>query len=276
MGGICSRHPNVLEQFGKSPKDNKSNHNLNKDKKNNSIKHIGSQLRGKDIELNKTSVGKTDSNFGSHLVDSIKNLKADSFKPSGGNLNGEINCNDYVYNPNNCNREFIKGECVGVGKIGRVYSALNTNTGEIVAIKSIKLNMNQSLQKQIFDINEAVEKLATLQHKNIIEYMCTQLSDNEDEVDIVYEFCNGGSIKQLLEKFGSFEEKLIKLYVKQILEGLVYLHDLGIVHRNINNSNVLVDGNGTVKLSDFVVSNILIGEHSESLLYFNTKAGTGK
>jgi hypothetical protein len=174
------------------------------------------------------------------------------------------------------NLEFIKGECIGTGKLGSVYSGLNTNTGEIVAIKSINLNSDKSIRKQIFEINEAVEKLSQLKHKNIIKYICTQPSEKETELDIIFEFCNGGSIKQLLQKFGKFDEKLIKLYVKQILEGLVYLHDQDIVHRNINNSNVLVDGNGTVKLSDFVVSNILIGDNTESILFFNTKGGKGK
>lgn len=175
----------------------------------------------------------------------------------------------------NQNLEFIKGSLIGTGKIGSVYSGLSINTGEIVAIKSVKLNRNSHLQKQIFQINEAVEKLAELKHKNIIKYMCTQPSESDYEIDIILEYCNGGSIQQLLEKFDSFDEKLIKLYVKQILEGLVYLHEQGIVHRSIKNCNVLVDGNGTVKLSDFVVSNILIGDDPEAILYFNTNNGKG-
>lgn len=178
----------------------------------------------------------------------------------------------HFYNINQ-NQEFIKGQCIGTGKLGSVYSGLSLNTGEIVAIKSIKLNDSNCVQKQIYDINEAVEKIGQLKHKNIIKYICTQPGENVNEIEIIFEYCNGGSIKQLLEKFDKFDEKLIRLYVKQILEGLVYLHEQGIVHRNIKNCNILVDGNGCVKLSDFVVSNILIGDDAGAILYFNTNNG---
>ena len=57
-------------------------------------------------------------------------------------------------------------------------------------------------------------------------------------------------------KFGTFEEKLIKFYVKQILDALVYLHSLNIIHRKIKNTNILIDDNGTVKLTDFAISNL--------------------
>jgi RIO-like serine/threonine protein kinase len=173
------------------------------------------------------------------------------------------------------NFEYIKGECIGSGTLSSVYSGLSINTGEIVAIKSIKLTP-EIMEQQINEINDAVGKLSKLQHKNIIKYISTQPSELPGEIDIILEYCNGGSIKQLLEKFDAFDEKLIKLYVRQILEGLLYLHEQNIVHRNIKNCNVLVDGNGTVKLSDFVVSNVLIGDDSEAILYFNTNNGQGK
>jgi serine/threonine protein kinase len=166
--------------------------------------------------------------------------------------------------------EFIKGQCIGTGNIGSVYSGLSLITGEIVAIKSIKINS----QQQANEIIIAVQKLSELKHRNIIKYVSTQMT-NEQEIDIILEYCNGGSIKQLLEKFDSFDEKLIKLYVRQILEGLVYLHEQGIVHRNIKNCNVLVDGDGTVKLTDFVLSDILIGEDPEAILYFNSSKADG-
>jgi serine/threonine protein kinase len=166
--------------------------------------------------------------------------------------------------------EFIKGQCIGTGNIGRVYSGLSLNTGEIVAIKSIKINS----QQQADEIDQAVKKFSELKHKNIIKYIATQIS-NDEEIDIILEYCNGGSIKQLLEKFDSFDEKLIKLYVRQILEGLVYLHDKGIIHRNIKNCNILVDGDGTVKLTDFVICDILSGEDPENILYFNSSKADG-
>jgi serine/threonine protein kinase len=168
-------------------------------------------------------------------------------------------------------KQFKRGECVGSGRIGRVYSGLSMNTGEIVAIKTIKIsNINR-----VIDVVKAVEHLCQLNHRNIIKYRGTQVGQEEDEVDIITEFCNGGSIRQLIETFDSLDEKLIKLYVKQILEGLVYLHEKGIVHRNLKNSNVLVDKEGVVKLSELVISGILIGDDPSAIIYFSTNNGNG-
>ena len=91
------------------------------------------------------------------------------------------------------------------------------------------------------------------------------------EVDIILEFCNGGSIKQLLKKFGFFEEKLIKIYIKQILEGLSFLHENDIVHKNLVSSNILVDGNGIIKINDYSINGIINDENTENLLKGQTK-----
>ena len=169
-------------------------------------------------------------------------------------------------------KEYRRGECIGSGKIGSVYSGLSMNTGEIVAMKTIKINE----MSRMINVVKVVEELKKLQHKNILKYIGSQLGQDENEIDIITDVCNGGSVKQLLEKFDFFDEKLIKLYVKQILEGLIYLHGKGIVHRNINTSNILIDGNGVVKLSDLYVSNVLIGDDPKAIMYFNTNNGQGK
>jgi mitogen-activated protein kinase kinase kinase len=171
--------------------------------------------------------------------------------------------------------QYLKGQVIGSGFSGQVFSGLSLNTGEIVAIKTVKFTGDKTLielQKQ--NVRDSVLQLSQLKHKNVIKYMCTQES-NEDEIDLIFENCNGGSIKQLIDKFSSFDEKLIKLYVKQILEGLIYLHDLGIVHRNIKNTNILVDGTGIVKITDLVVSNILIGDECDKILWYSTMNGKG-
>ena len=88
------------------------------------------------------------------------------------------------------------------------------------------------------------------------------------------EFCNGGSIQQLLKKFGVFDEKLIKIYIKQILEGLAFLHENNIIHKNLVSSNILVDGNGIIKINDFSVNNINC-KNTESIIKLQTKSYTG-
>ena len=64
----------------------------------------------------------------------------------------------------------------------------------------------------------------------------------------------GGSLRSLLDKFGKFDENLIKVYLRQILSGLSHLHDNNVIHRDLKCANILVSSEGIVKLSDFGAS----------------------
>ncbi len=231
----------------------------------------------------------------------ISNKKLLKFKNDElGKINGLDN-NDYVYasssnynfnfkpqdiketientmNNTNINQtiEFVKGELIGCGSFSSVYSGLSMFTGEIVAVKCQKFLKENSQTSEKNKIIEIFPTLKELNHENILKYFCHQHNDKNEEIEIITEFCNGGSIKQLLEKFDSFDEKLIKLYTKQILEGLVYLHEKNIIHKNIKSCNVLVHGTGIIKLSDFMIPNILIGQDTKEFLYLSTNKEQSK
>jgi mitogen-activated protein kinase kinase kinase len=76
----------------------------------------------------------------------------------------------------------------------------------------------------------------------------------DDYLNIFLEYVPGGSVTALLRNYGAFEETLVKNFVRQILEGLNYLHERDIIHRDIKGANILVDNKGGIKISDFGIS----------------------
>ena len=94
--------------------------------------------------------------------------------------------------------------------------------------------------------------LKDLDHENIVRYLGSQLDD--DFLNIFLEYVPGGSVAAMLANYGPFEEPLVRSYVRQILQGLDYLHEREIIHRDIKGGNILVDNNGVIKISDFGIS----------------------
>jgi mitogen-activated protein kinase kinase kinase len=73
-------------------------------------------------------------------------------------------------------------------------------------------------------------------------------------LNIFLEYVPGGSVVALLRNYGAFEEMLVRNFVRQVLQGLSYLHERDIVHRDIKGANILVDNKGLIKISDFGIS----------------------
>ncbi|ORY28652.1 kinase-like domain-containing protein, partial [Naematelia encephala] len=142
------------------------------------------------------------------------------------------------------------GNCIGRGQFGSVYRSLNLSTGQMVAIKRIRLHGME--EAEVRDVMREVELLKRLAHPSIVKY--EGMSRDEEYLNIVLEFVENGSLGQTLKAFGNFNEKLVSSYVAKILEGLDYLHSQGVVHCDLKAANILSTKNGNVKLSDFGVS----------------------
>ncbi|KZV37965.1 hypothetical protein F511_28590 [Dorcoceras hygrometricum] len=149
-----------------------------------------------------------------------------------------------------------KGELIGCGAFGRVYMGMNIASGELLAIKEVfwfqPFFAYCIWQEYIRELEKEVDLLKNLSHPNIVRYLGT--AREEHSLNILLEFVPGGSISSLLGKFGSFPESVIRMYTKQLLVGLEYLHKNKIVHRDIKGANILVDNKGCIKLADFGAS----------------------
>ncbi|CAN4113438.1 unnamed protein product [Withania somnifera] len=149
-----------------------------------------------------------------------------------------------------------KGEIIGSGAFGRVYMGMNVDSGELLAIKEVSIAINGASRERahahVRELEEEVNLLRNLSHPNIVRYLGT--AREAGSLHILLEFVPGGSISSLLGKFGSFPESVIRMYTKQLLLGLEYLHKNGIMHRDIKGANILVDNKGCIKLADFGAS----------------------
>ncbi|KAF9466088.1 hypothetical protein BDZ94DRAFT_1158523 [Collybia nuda] len=145
---------------------------------------------------------------------------------------------------------FQLGNCIGRGQFGSVYRALNLNTGQMVAVKRIRLEGLK--EEEVTTLMREVDLVKSLSHPSIVKY--EGMARDDDTLSIILEYAENGSLGQTLKAFGKLNERLVAGYVVKILEGLHYLHQSDVVHCDLKAANILTTKNGNVKLSDFGVS----------------------
>jgi mitogen-activated protein kinase kinase kinase len=157
------------------------------------------------------------------------------------------------------NVKYMKGALIGQGSFGSVYLALHAVTGELMAVKQVELpsasgtaQTDQRKTNMVEALKHEIGLLRDLKHKNIVQYLGS--NSDEQHLNIFLEYVPGGSVATMLINYGPLGESLIQNFVRQILQGLSYLHSRDIIHRDIKGANILVDNKGAVKISDFGIS----------------------
>ena len=156
-------------------------------------------------------------------------------------------------------KNFMKGKFIEEGRFCKIYSGLCISTGEIVAIKTYS-NLSDELKNKIVS---SLDVLYKLNHKNIIKIIQLsneELFDENNDLNIIYEYNNSNDVEELISKYGSLDEKIIQKYIRQLLEGLKYLHENKIYHKNLTPNNIVVDIDGTIQIYDCLIDNLIIGD----------------
>ena len=154
------------------------------------------------------------------------------------------------------NFEIIKSLGTGAfGSVSLVRRKLNNKTYAMKIVKISKL----SYKERENALNE-IRLLASLRHQNIIGYKEAFYETTNQTLNIVMEFADDGDIstkiKNNIKKKLFFSEETIWNWIIQILEGIKYLHQNKIMHRDLKSANVFLLKNGIIKLGDLNVSKL--------------------
>uniref|UniRef100_A0A8C5BAR6 non-specific serine/threonine protein kinase n=1 Tax=Gadus morhua TaxID=8049 RepID=A0A8C5BAR6_GADMO len=142
----------------------------------------------------------------------------------------------------------IIGE-LGDGAFGKVYKARNKETQVLAAAKVIDTKSEEELEDYMVEI----DILAKCDHHYIVKLL--DAFYHENKLWIMIEFCAGGAVDAtMLELDRGLIESQIKVVCRQMLEALVYLHQIKIIHRDLKAGNILLTLDGDIKLADFGVS----------------------
>lgn len=150
---------------------------------------------------------------------------------------------------------------LGRGNFATVFKAINRTTGELVAVKVIEKSKHLHLSSGRFkaQVQEA-EVLSTIHHPYIVSYR--GLVQTEESLYVVTELLRGGELFERLVSFGAYPEPRAKLLVRRLCQALAYLHDRGVVHRDVKPENIVLKGEEDdveCKLVDFGVATTLQG-----------------
>lgn len=144
---------------------------------------------------------------------------------------------------------------LGAGTFGSVYLAVNLDSGDIMAVKEIRFPDPSQLMSLYKSIKEEMSVMEMLNHPNIVSYYGIEV--HRDRVFIFMEYCQGGSLGSLLSHGRIEDENVVKVYTFQMLQGLEYLHDQGVLHRDVKPDNILLDHMGIIKFVDFGAAKVI-------------------
>lgn len=169
-------------------------------------------------------------------------------------------------------------EFIGEGSFGKLYRASRIKTEKVIAVKivnlakhagssSAKTSTAEELRKEIHELRR-IRKVTTKEDEygyeieeeeedsNINAILDTYLVD--ESIWIVSDFCSGGSVATLMKPTSTgLPERWIVPIIRETAEALSWVHEQGVVHRDIKAANVLIQENGNVKLCDFGIADIM-------------------
>ncbi len=141
---------------------------------------------------------------------------------------------------------------IGQGGMGAVYRAVDTQTGQPVAVKQLKLELTQNFPDVVERFIREGEALRRLNHPNIVKILDSVEQENTHW--LIMEYVGGGSLRDLMDETPQLPVKQVLEIALDLSDALTRAHRLNIIHRDIKPANVLLATDGTPRLTDFGVA----------------------
>ena len=149
-------------------------------------------------------------------------------------------------------------EVVGTGGMSSVYRALDTLLERHVALKILHPHYGDDAE-YVERFRREARSVAQLSHPNIVTVIDRGESDGQQY--IVFEYVDGESLKQLVDRSGPLPARRVVELGLQIADALAFAHQHGLVHRDVKPQNVLINADGEAKVTDFGIARSLDVEH---------------
>lgn len=148
--------------------------------------------------------------------------------------------------------DYELGRTIGRGSSGVVRFAVHVETRQKVAIKIIKKGKCSDLSR----LDREIQSLMAAKHKNIV--VLEEVLDSKNNLFVVMGLCGGGSLVDIVRLYPEerMPEETARFFIRQVFEALAFCHRNGICHRDIRLDNLMLDNDGSVKLTDFGHSGI--------------------
>ena len=150
-------------------------------------------------------------------------------------------------------------ETLGEGSFGKVKRATHTETHEAVAIKILDKEKIQA-QDMGNQIKKEISIMKMINHPHIVGVK--EVFATSTKILMVLELVNGGELFDKIDRQGKLSEEQARYYLRQLCDGLSHCHARGICHRDLKPENLLLDSHGNLKISDFGLSALTVGDHT--------------
>ncbi|KAJ3861521.1 kinase-like domain-containing protein [Lentinula novae-zelandiae] len=146
---------------------------------------------------------------------------------------------------------FVLLRCVGKGAFGKVRVVQHKQTRDLYALKYINKTKCVKM-KAVANVIQERRLLEEVDHPFIVNLRYAFQDD--ENCFFVLDLMLGGDLRFHLERLGSLQEDVVKFYVAQLSSAVEFLHEIGIMHRDIKPDNILLDERGNAHLTDFNIA----------------------